>query len=537
MNKYLLTVVLALVSMLPPANAQDSIWLRTFKRAGYDISQREIIETHDKGYLLTNSLLSHVGGSYKEFFAQLIKTDVNGEKLWEKDIGFLTDTGWVATDGASTRQTADGGYIVMGMTAGYFHDHTNGSVYIMKLNACGEKEWSKIYFRPDTQFPWDIRVLPDNTCLFIADYWDPDWPYTSNTWVMKIAADGTLLWAKMYADWEPGYNNNDFMWYLAPDNNNHFIVIGTYYKPMTPGGEPEYLRPMFIEIDTAGNEVWHNVYTDNTYIGDTQNGKADSKGNLYAVGQYDYSTENWPDSPGILYKLDTTGAMVWYKYMLDSSKQGRATTVTVVDDSLLFVADGYFIIYYDSSAYYFTKLDSAGNLLKKKLIRKTSYQDPQIALSGTLTTFDDKIVLSGTVYHNTNYYIELRKFNKNLEYDSVYTRPFTYDSLCPYPIVSDTILLDTTYVNIAELYKNLKPMSLYPNPVKEHLRVEINIVKGEKRLLRATNLAGKTVFSATVLPGRANLTVDVSSWPSGLYVFSLYEKGAVVQAEKVMVIR
>jgi hypothetical protein len=78
-------------------------------------------------------------------------------------------------------------------------------------------------------------------------------------------------------------------------------------------------------------------------------------------------------------------------------------------------------------------------------------------------------------------------------------------------------------------------MSLYPNPAKDKLRVEINIVKRTPRLLTAVNLAGQTVFSAVIAPGRANAVIDVSGWKPGLYVFKLYEKGTVVQAEKVLV--
>ncbi|MBN1198242.1 MAG: hypothetical protein JXA23_02740, partial [Bacteroidales bacterium] len=37
------------------------------------------------------------------------------------------------------------------------------------------------------------------------------------------------------------------------------------------------------------------------------------------------------------------------------------------------------------------------------------------------------------------------KVNSDLEYDSIYTQPFTYDSLCPHPIISTPVELDISH--------------------------------------------------------------------------------------------
>jgi hypothetical protein len=105
------------------------------------------------------------------------------------------------------------------------------------------------------------------------------------------------------------------------------------------------------------------------------------------------------------------------------------------------------------------------------------------------------------------------KFNSDLEYDSIYTRPYTYDSLCPGTIVSDTIQLDCDIVvNLDEpLLQPENNLLLFPNPASSRVSIKlpgnkmtvekrhgfmITTIKplDEKLELQITNLAGRQVF-------------------------------------------
>ena len=60
----------------------------------------------------------------------------------------------------------------------------------------------------------------------------------------------------------------------------------------------------------------------------------------------------------------------------------------------------------------------------------------------TKTTFDDKILIFIDDYTSGQFDPTLFKLTQDLEQDTFYTTPFVYDSLCPYQIVSDTIVPD-----------------------------------------------------------------------------------------------
>jgi hypothetical protein len=67
------------------------------------------------------------------------------------------------------------------------------------------------------------------------------------------------------------------------------------------------------------------------------------------------------------------------------------------------------------------------------------------------------------------------KLNSDLEYDSIYTAPFTYDSLCPHAIATDTVPMDDCTV-ITDIYEPEKDavktkLLIYPNPASNQIAI------------------------------------------------------------------
>jgi hypothetical protein len=88
----------------------NKVWDKTFGGASDDAGW-SVQQTSDSGYVIAGSTSSYGAG---EWDAWLIKTDSNGNKVWDKTFGGTSDD-----DGISVRQTSDGGYVIAGATVSY----------------------------------------------------------------------------------------------------------------------------------------------------------------------------------------------------------------------------------------------------------------------------------------------------------------------------------------------------------------------------------------------------------------------------------
>ncbi len=436
--------------------AQQDDWVRIY---GDDINNvvRQIIETYDGGYI--------IGGHTKNYNqgikdGLLIKTDINGDILWKKIIGGGADD---RIGGNLIAQTYDGGYILLSNTLNYGY---SSNVFIMKLNKCGEKEWNKVFMDNDQiQFPLGVVQMPDSSYLMMLSYWGNDLA-NERIWLFKIGQDGEIVWQKVYAKWSLGTNDEDG-YNLIKNSNNEYLITGGYYQ-YNPGEDTNarYVRPMFIKIDSTGNEMWHLLWGVNEYFyGWASKSVFNSNGYIYSVGQN--ASVDPPGYQGAMFKLDKNGNQLFFKNIPDSTKAGISTTISIMQDSILFIGTSW-TDWYDDDHTTVYKTDTMGNILKEKELLQESN-----TFTSSIITHDNKYLVAGNFFIGNNWDIYLWKFNKDLEYDSIYTQPRVYDSLCPHEIVSDTIDLDTTTVNLQELYQQMHRIQVRPNPASTKLTVTL----------------------------------------------------------------
>jgi hypothetical protein len=110
----------------------------------WDAPMLFISGSYDHGYL--------VSGRHQPNFPKynwLIKTDINGQQIWEKMIGNGMNS--IVLIEMATNDL--GNIFSCGTTTNY---DDNGDPIVMKLNPCGEKEWCKILHR---------RILLNRFCL------------------------------------------------------------------------------------------------------------------------------------------------------------------------------------------------------------------------------------------------------------------------------------------------------------------------------------------------------------------------------------
>ena len=125
------------------------------------------------------------------------------------------------------------------------------------------------------------------------------------------------------------------------------------------------------------------------------------------------------------------------------------------------------------------------------------------------------------------------KFNKQLEYDSIYTQPRQYDYLCPDSIVSKIVELTDCEVivgmenipNRKQYYDRISriPITPAPNPASENIRFLLENTEHHRDLrLVCYDIYGRQMATVKINAGTNETGLSIGNWRSGLYMAVVY---------------
>ncbi|HTX88409.1 MAG TPA: T9SS type A sorting domain-containing protein [Bacteroidales bacterium] len=493
---------------------------------GSNIIGYYIIENYDKGYLLL--------GNKNYNYCWIIKTDINGNQLWDIKIG----DGSYNCVPSDIEQTMDDGFIISGSMSKY--DPSKADPFIIKFNKCGEMEWCKVLNYPgNTDYGQSVKCTPDGGYVLLTFNYssEPD----RKIHLFKFNSLGDLTWQKNYIRDSLAFG--DYIRKLFTDTTN-FLVTGFCYYP-NPGQPGGWIRPYYIQTDTSGNEQWQLVYSKNIGLGYIGEAWATIKG----INNDYYSSGRREGSPELI-KFSTSGNEIYNSDLFPSADGGNATTITALNDSILILCAGW-VLSGGPNYLAFIKTDTSGN------IRKIGYlPDPEnSAIYWSAKTFDNKILGIGTNSVGSNSRIVLNKVNSDLENDTIYTQPFTYDSLCPDSITSKTIDPNCDLaVDIGEPDHDPQTIQIkvFPNPAQRVVTVVLpkyimitNEYPGlhsatlyyqwQSTTLEVYDLSGKQILSRIIPKNIQQTDMDVSQWPKGIYYFRLTYNNRTVTGAKLIV--
>jgi hypothetical protein len=498
-----------------------------------------VFESYDKGYIL--------GGDFRSSSIPtnglIIKTDINGEMLWYKTVSSSNDFTRIIDINTTDQQ----GFIMTGVTG----EQTEWlNPFIMKLDPCAEYQWCRIFNLPNENDEWgqSIWQIPGGyIALFLAYGEDPE---NERIWLFRLDDQGDLIWKQVYAQSDTAVIGENGV-RMCVTEDYHFIINGFCYYPNPGIPWPKFLRPFIIKTDSTGTLEWEipwwSVNGEN-FKGESYNSITDYQRTIYSSGRHIVSGGSNPGDKPCMIKTDVNGNELSYTDFFPDSEMGTTHTINWLVDST--IALGY--AWTDTFSYYGTvgvvKCDRYGNILKTKPMFVSQH-----LFSDAVTTFDNKLLLVGGFWDGI-WRSHAYKLNSDLEYDTLYSYPFVYDSLCPYPITSDTIPLDCEVVGLDEPFTNAETgwLKVYPNPAGDILHIEIpeklktetstpafNITTVYHQWKSATvevyDLFGRRVFSKEVTPADKELCIDVSSWHAGMYVVRLVYLGRTAGSEKVVV--
>jgi len=490
-NKYLLTLIFSLIFPFCQLTAQD--WPKIYGNNFHAYVNR-LFEDYDKGYLIGGSVLANAN-TFR--YAWIKKTDINGNEIWNKKFGNSVDQFYLN----SCFKTANEGLIICGGTT--VEDPLLDPIFF-KLNSCSEPEWCKILLSEDYNVATDVISIKDGY-IGILKYYGEGLFYARIS-LIKMDLSGEPLWIQQLAQ-EDTLIYNEEAYHLIETFDSSYLASGHCFYPG--------LKPFWIKTDTAGNQIWDIKWQGG--IGGADEVIQMKSGFFFSAGGF--ASTGYAMTPSI-FKFDNNGYPIYQQYLLgDTLIGGGAEPIISFNDSLLLTGIQWRISpNVDDGFSEILLTDTLGIIINRRVLLHENHPPSSIILS-----HDNKILVAGDYVVDNNWDIYLWKMNADLEDDTLYTQPLTYDSLCPYQILSDTVDLDCSlFVNIEDIPTREKyesTIKISPNPAKDWIMLSLpdNVSSGTIELA-VYNIFGQEVLKREVIPVNRMISLNISSLSSGLYI-------------------
>ena len=362
------------------------VWQEMFGGSNIDWGNT-VKQTSDGGYILAGpSNSTDIPGvtNHGGFDIYVLKLNSNGDVVWEKMYGGSGDD-----SAASIQQIADGGYVV----AGYSNstdlpgviNHGSDDAYILKINSSGAVVWQKKYGGSSSERVNSMQLTGDGGFI-IAGYSDSSdipgltnhGPAGSEDWyIIRLDSNGDMVWQKMYGD-----TGDDAVNSIKQTSDLGYIVAGGFNNIGS-----------ITKLDTSGDIIWQKSFGDSDL--DTYNFVQQTTDGGYIVCGSTESTDI-PGAPshggqdGYIFKLDTSGNVIWQKTYGGSDQDGIGPIQQTSDGGYIvcgatFSSDIPGTTQRGYIDYYVLKLDQGGNIQGPPVAK--AGRDQTIAVN-TTTTLD-----------------------------------------------------------------------------------------------------------------------------------------------------
>ena len=216
----------------------DTLWTHTYGGESIDAAI-DMKQTTDGGFIMTGYTFSYGAGNSDVY---VIRTDSNGQVLWQKTFG-----GALNDIGHAIAETADGGFVIAGETESF--SVSNRDIYLVRLNADGELQWSFTYGGMDYEAGNAIS-LRENGDIAIAGYTRGEGAGAEDFLLLLTDDQGTMKWARTY-----GGPEDETAKEIISLADKGFLITG-YARSFSAGGLDVYLvRTDSIGISGCDQEV------------------------------------------------------------------------------------------------------------------------------------------------------------------------------------------------------------------------------------------------------------------------------------------
>lgn len=215
----------------------DTLWVKVHGGTGAD-EGRWVEQTTDNGFIIAGTTTSWGAGQSDVL---LMKTDVNGTLQWTKVFGTNN-----FEHGNCVKQTADGGYIVVG---DIFTVNNGYDFFVIKTDQNGDTLWTKIIGGGQEDVPWEVVESSGGGYAIIGQ--TVSFTYGNvDIFLVKLDANGNVSWDKHYGD-----IMNEYGYTILETAANGYLIGGATQS--FGAGNYDFC---LIETDASGDTLWTKAY-------------------------------------------------------------------------------------------------------------------------------------------------------------------------------------------------------------------------------------------------------------------------------------
>ncbi|HLG35447.1 MAG TPA: T9SS type A sorting domain-containing protein [Bacteroidia bacterium] len=475
-----------------------------------DDKAHAVRQTADGGYIVAGSTKSFGAGDEDIY---LVKADSAGNVSWTKTFG--TTAIERAND---VEQTADGGYIIGGLTAVSIPGNWN--FYIVKTDSSGNYLWSKSFGGTGSEDCRSIKQTTDGGYI-MTGMESSNGPGAGDVFVVRTDSNGNLLWSNTYGEILPdeGYD-------IAQTTDGNYIIAGIAYSFTFSGYNSIYL----LKINTSGYLLWSKVY----YTPDIHNFAysvcATADGGCIVAG------ETLDLSAGIervlVIKTNANGIVQWSK-TFGGADYEAGFGVWKTGDGGYIIGGATWSFGASSGDMYLIKTNATGNVTWSEILGGPSLDE----CFSVRPSKDGGYILAGI----SNNDISLIKTNANGIsgcYDSTITSIVTNPSILfanvptvTYSVAAIAVTPATQTgnggsittlcysVGMDEASAEENTFSLFPNPATNQLTIAPDASRGELKIesIEIYNPLGEKVYSNAETSHSTAETINITALTSGIY--------------------
>jgi len=196
--------------VVAPDSFSQSTFLRVYGGGGDDEGWG-VRQTADGGFVIVGTT-SSLGNGGKDVY--LIKTDAAGRQQWARTYG-----GAGNDEGRDVDQTTDGGYVIVGSTLSF--SSGGNDMYVIRTDANGDTLWTRNLGGASDDVGVSVQQTRDGGFVAGGSLKSPPSLGASDFWVVKLHPDGSTQWQKSL-----GGASDEVCEQVRETDNGAFVLVG-----------------------------------------------------------------------------------------------------------------------------------------------------------------------------------------------------------------------------------------------------------------------------------------------------------------------